>query len=52
MPTAPVPCFAARTGSLSSRYVAVVTGGNSGIGLAIAMALAQVGCHIVIGARN
>src|SRR5262249_7528460 len=32
--------------------VAVVTGGNSGLGLAIAMALAQAGCHIVIGARN
>lgn len=32
--------------------VAVVTGGNSGIGLSIARVLAQVGCHIVIGARN
>lgn len=32
--------------------VAVVTGGNSGIGLSIVTALAQAGCHIVIGARN
>ncbi len=32
--------------------VAVVTGGNSGIGLAIATTLAQAGCDIAIGARN
>ncbi len=32
--------------------IAVVTGGNSGIGLAIATALAKAGCHILIGARN
>ncbi len=31
---------------------AIVTGGNSGIGLAIATALAQAGTNIVIGARN
>jgi 3-oxoacyl-[acyl-carrier protein] reductase len=32
--------------------VAVVTGGNSGIGLAISRALAQTGTHVVIGARR
>lgn len=32
--------------------VAIVTGGNSGIGLAIATALARAGTHVVIGARH
>ena len=32
--------------------VAVVTGGNSGIGLAIAAALAQAGCNLVIAGRR
>lgn len=32
--------------------VAVVTGGNGGIGLAIALHLAQLGCSIAIWARN
>jgi NAD(P)-dependent dehydrogenase (short-subunit alcohol dehydrogenase family) len=31
---------------------AVVTGGNSGIGLASATALAQAGSRIVVGARG
>lgn len=35
-----------------SGKIAVVTGGNSGIGLSVATALAQAGCHIVIGARS
>jgi len=35
-----------------SGKVAVVTGGNSGIGLAISRALAQAGSHIVVGARR
>jgi 3-oxoacyl-[acyl-carrier protein] reductase len=34
------------------RKVAVVTGGNSGIGLSIVTALAKAGCQIVIGSRN
>lgn len=32
--------------------VAVVTGGNSGIGLGIAKGLASAGCHVAIWARN
>lgn len=32
--------------------VAVVTGGNSGIGKETAKGLAKMGCHVIIGARD
>jgi len=32
--------------------IAIITGGNGGIGLGIARGLASVGCNIVIAARN
>lgn len=32
--------------------VALVTGGNRGIGLAIARALADAGCHVIVSARD
>ena len=35
-----------------SKRVAVITGGNGGIGLGIAQALAQHGCAISIWGRN
>ena len=38
--------------SLLAGQVAVVTGGGTGIGLAIAQRLGELGAHIVIGSRN
>jgi len=35
----------------NSSYVALVTGGNRGIGLEVARQLASLGCRVVIGAR-
>jgi len=36
----------------SSRAVALVTGGNRGIGLAISESLSHQGCHVAIGCRD
>jgi NAD(P)-dependent dehydrogenase (short-subunit alcohol dehydrogenase family) len=36
----------------NSSYVALVTGGNRGIGLEVARQLASLGCRVVIGARR
>src|SRR6476619_4121361 len=34
------------------RYIAIVTGGNRGIGYEICKELARVGCHVVLTCRN
>jgi len=36
----------------SDRYVAIVTGGNRGIGYEICKELANVGCDVVLTSRN
>ena len=45
------PVFADKDVDLKGK-VAVVTGGNGGIGFEVAKELAVMGCYVVIGARN
>ena len=43
--------FTGRRHSLENS-VAIITGGNTGIGEATALDMAKQGCHIIIGARD
>ena len=45
-------CFPCSFQSLLTGQVAIVTGGGTGIGLAIAKRLGELGARIVIGSRN
>ena len=45
------PVFAEKDVDLKGK-VAVVTGGNGGIGFEVVKELAVMGCYVVIGARN
>jgi NAD(P)-dependent dehydrogenase (short-subunit alcohol dehydrogenase family) len=48
----PLSCFAMFQEGLFKDHVAIVTGGGTGIGLAIATRLGQLGARIAIGSRN